>query len=65
MLARAGCLRGRRATTYPPGKDELAAGGAVYTGKGVEVDGRYVTGSGPEDARAFGAALLEVLTAAA
>jgi protease I len=64
VLARAGVLRGRRATVYPTGRAvlELKRAGATYVGDPVVVDGTIVTASGPEAAAAFGAALLTHLT---
>ena len=62
-LARAGLLKGRRATCWPSERERLEAGGAVYTGNPVEVDGQIVTGSGPQAARAFGEALVRALAA--
>ena len=60
VLARAGVLRGRRATVYPVRRAilELKKAGAMYVGDPVVVDGPIVTASGPEAALAFGAALL-------
>ena len=58
VLARAGCLMGHRATTYPEARLELERGGAVYTGRGVEVDRRVVTAAGPDDSASFGNALV-------
>lgn len=60
VLAKAGLLQGRRATVYPS-KDAIAAlrqGGAIVSDKPVETDGQFVTGKGPEAARAFGEAVL-------
>lgn len=54
ILARAGLLKGKRATVYPDGIPELEKAGAVYTGQSVERDGRIITGNGPEAAEAFG-----------
>ena len=61
VLARARCLEGKRATTYAEAAPHLEAGNAVYTAAGVEVDGRIVTAAGPDDARAFGEALSQLL----
>ena len=54
ILARAGLLKGKRATVYPDGIPELEKAGAVYTGQSVERDGQIITGNGPEAAEAFG-----------
>lgn len=60
VLARAGVLRGRRATVYPAPRAvlELKRAGATYVGEPVVVDGPIVTASGPEAATRFGAALI-------
>ena len=54
ILARAGLLKGKRATVFPDGIPELEKAGAVYTAQSVERDGRIITGNGPEAAEAFG-----------
>ena len=63
VLARAGVLAGRRATTFPTDRAiaELRRGGAVYVRDPVVRDGTVVTASGPEAAAAFGAALARLL----
>lgn len=63
-LARAGLLRGRRATCWPAETAKLEAAGARCTGNPVEEDGLIVTGSGPQAARAFGEALVRALARA-
>ncbi len=60
-LANAGLLEGKRATVFGSEIDKIKAGGAVYTGAGVEKDGRIITGQGPEYAPDFGKAILEAL----
>jgi protease I len=59
VLARAGVLAGRRATTYPSARAliELRRGGASYRSDRVVADGPVITASGPEAAAEFGAAL--------
>lgn len=61
ILANAGLLQRKKATSFPSSKQALTEKGAVFTGSGVESDGNIVTGSGPEAARNFGERLLEVL----
>jgi len=60
VLARAGVLAGKRATTYPAERAiaELKRGGAEYVRQPVVEDGIIVTASGPEAAAAFGQALI-------
>ncbi len=64
VLARAGVLSGRRATTYRTDRAlaELKRGGATYVEQPVVVDGQIVTANGPEAAADFGAALISQLT---
>jgi putative intracellular protease/amidase len=47
ILARAGVLNGKRATTYPTAAEDLEVGGAHYTGAAVEVDGNMMTTQRP------------------
>jgi protease I len=35
--------------------------GAIYTGKPVEIDGKIVTGSGPQAAQEFALAIIKLL----
>ena len=61
VLANAGLLKQKRATSFPSSAETLKAKGAVFTGGDVESDGKLVTGSGPEAAKKFGEKLVEVL----
>jgi protease I len=61
ILANAGLLKGKKATVYPDGKDRLQANGAIYTGAGFEVDGKIITGNGPEASEKFGEELVKLL----
>jgi protease I len=61
ILANAGLLKAKKATSFPSSKETLRTKGAVFTGSGVENDGLIVTGSGPEAAKEFGEKLVEVL----
>lgn len=63
ILANAGVLKGKRATVFPDGAEILIDQGAHYTGHPVEVDGKIVTGNGPDAAKAFGDALVDLLNA--
>lgn len=60
-LAHAGLLDGVRATAFPSQEDDLKAHGALWTGEPVTVDGRLVTGSGPEAATEFGETIGDML----
>jgi protein deglycase len=59
VLASAGVLQGKRATSYPSYKDRL--GGAVYEEKSVVTDGTVLTSRGAGTALAFGLAIVERL----
>lgn len=68
VLARAGLLTGRKATSFPDRskgdsalRNELAAAGATYVDEVVVVDGRLVTGNGPKASDAFAAQLVTML----
>jgi len=61
ILARAGVLKGKKATIWPGAKSELISAGAVYTASGVEKDGKIITADGPGSAWGFGEAILNEL----
>lgn len=52
-LAKAGILKGKRATVWSSEAGQLKAEGANYTGRAVEKDGNIITASGPAAAREF------------
>jgi len=60
ILANAGVLSGKKATAFPSERSNVNAVG-TYTGSSVEVDGKIVTGSGPEAAVEFGKKIVETL----
>ena len=62
VLARAGVLKGVRATSFPSEEIKLRKAGAMYTGAPVERDGAIITANGPESAKKFGVAIAEALT---
>jgi 4-methyl-5(b-hydroxyethyl)-thiazole monophosphate biosynthesis len=59
VLASAGVLRGKRATSYPSYKDRL--GGALYEESSVVTDGTVLTSRGAGTALNFGLAIVERL----
>jgi protease I len=61
ILANAGLLKDKKATSFPSSEEILKAKGAAFTGSSVERDGTIVTGVGPEAAKKFGEKLVEVL----
>jgi protease I len=65
VLARAGILKGKKATYYesPASFREMKIGGAVLTNAPVVKDGRIVTANGPSASRAFADTFVQVLTA--
>ena len=63
VLANAGLLKGKKATSFPSSEATLRSHGAVVTGEDVSTDGRIVTAVGPEAAKKFGRRLVEVLSA--
>lgn len=60
VLAHAGLLEGKRATSYPGFLDD-AAPGVSSTGAAVERDGQVITSRGPGTAMDFALTLIEVL----
>jgi len=62
-LANAGVLDGKRATVFSSEKGKLEATGVTYTGADVEVDGKIITGNGPNAATKFGEAIAQALGA--
>jgi len=65
VLARAGILKGKKATffTSPASFREMKAGGAVLVDKAVVSDSRIVTANGPAAAAEFGATFIRTLIA--
>ncbi|MCA9370840.1 MAG: DJ-1/PfpI family protein [Candidatus Peregrinibacteria bacterium] len=60
ILAKAHVLDGKRATVWDSGGEQagiLEQYGAMYTGESVTVDGKIVTGNGPDAAEEFGKTL--------
>ncbi|MEM5829416.1 MAG: DJ-1/PfpI family protein [Candidatus Aenigmatarchaeota archaeon] len=61
ILANAGILEGKHATSFPSEASNLKAKGANYTGELVTVDGKIITAKGPEAASQFGRMIAEAL----
>ncbi|OQA92198.1 MAG: putative cysteine protease YraA [Elusimicrobia bacterium ADurb.Bin231] len=61
ILARAGALKGKKATVFSSEIKEIEKYGAVYTNKNIERDGFIITASGPSAARDFGEKILLAL----
>lgn len=67
ILAKAGVLKGKKATVWNSPMDKgpvkiLKENGAIYEDKDVVVDGKIITANGPDAAEEFGKKLVEVLT---
>jgi protease I len=60
ILANAGVLNGKKATSFPSERNNLNAV-CTYTGASVEVDGRIITANGPLAAKDFGKKISEAL----
>ncbi len=63
LVAETGLLQGRNATIFSADQERLVHFGAKYTGKPVEVDGRFITADGPTSAQAFAQTLIQKLHA--
>jgi protease I len=60
-LAKAGILKGKRATVWSSEASQLKAAGSKYTGQPVEKDGNIITAAGPFAAQGFGEELVKAL----
>lgn len=61
-LAKAGILKGKKATIWKSAAEEITKGGGTYTGKSVERDGRIITGSGPDAAKNFAEEIIKAIS---
>jgi len=61
ILANAGVLKGKNATVAGTEAKTIERKGAKYTGPGVTVDGRIVTGNAPKSSKLFGQKISELL----
>lgn len=61
ILGHAGLLKGKKATVWEGGAEELKKSGAVYTAKGLEIDGKIITADGPASAGEYGRAIAEMI----
>ncbi|HID32875.1 MAG TPA: DJ-1/PfpI family protein [bacterium (Candidatus Stahlbacteria)] len=61
ILARAGILKGKRATVWAGAKKDLIRFGASYVDTDVTIDSSIVTGSGPNAAEQFSLKILDLL----
>jgi protease I len=65
VLARAGILKGKKATHFdsPTAFREMKGGGAVLVNQPVVIDTRIITANGPSASQAFADAIIKTLTA--
>jgi len=61
ILAKAGILKGKKATVFPTLAEQLKQEGVKYSAKPVERDGRIITADGPDSAVAFGQEIIKAL----
>ncbi len=61
-LAKAGLLKGKKATVWSSEAGRLKAEGAIYTAKALEKDGNIITASGPTAATEFAKQILKALS---
>ena len=61
VLARAGILDGKNATSYPGTLDKMEISSMNYTGEAVTIDGKIITGRGPGAAMDFALTLINAL----
>jgi protease I len=61
VLAKAGVLKGKKATVFSAGASEIKRAGAIYIAQPVVVDGKLITADGPESAAKFGEAIVKAL----
>lgn len=61
ILANAGILDGKKATSFSSEKANLESNGAIYTGNSVTVDGNIITADGPRAAKEFGEEIANAL----
>jgi protease I len=62
-LANAGALKGKKVTVCPSEGIKLRNLGMQYIPSSVQVDGKIITADGPKSAKAFGEAVVKVLSA--
>jgi protease I len=61
MLGIAGLLNGKKATVWDGAKNDLIKGGAHYTAERVTIDGKIITGDGPDASTGLGQAVAKAI----
>ena len=62
ILANAGILQNKKATSWSGVAETLKSAGANYTGSSIEIDGNIITADGPQSAKIFGEQVAGVLS---
>jgi len=60
-FAKAGILKGKKATVWKSESGQLKAAGAIYTGVNCQKDGKIITAAGPFAAKEFGEELVRAI----
>jgi protease I len=60
ILARAGVLKGKKATMFDD-TGEIAKGGGTFVPQGVVIDGKLITATGPDTAKAWAETIVKAL----
>lgn len=60
-LAKAGVLKGKRATVWSSEASKIKSSGGNYTARPVEKDGKIITANGPQVAREFAEEIVKAL----
>lgn len=61
ILAKAGILKGKKATVFPSEEEQFASLGAILVRRDVVTDGRIVTAAGPQAAKEFSETIANLL----
>lgn len=61
ILAKAGVLKGKKATVFPTLAEEMKQEGVNYSANPVERDGSIITADGPDSAAVFGQEIIKAL----
>ncbi len=61
VLAHAGLLKNKKATSFSGDEKEMINHGVNFTGQPVEIDGNIITGNGPKSADLFAVSIVENL----
>jgi protease I len=62
ILAKAGLLNGKKATSFQGDESEMKKSGCIYTNKSIEQDGKIITGNGPGASKEFAERIINELS---